>query len=189
MLLSTAGISVNCRTLKGRTPLHIAAEQKKNQDENVTLTKLLLEYGSEIEARDLKGHTPFHLSCLRGCIRTAACLIESKCDISAVNHRGWNALHLACKSSLSSLVHERIIDLIYLLIGESGQTKIVRMLCRIDCEKKVLFNALNSQRKMPYNVAKDVRTREAMSVSLRIRRQCKRPTLIESLGCGNGWRL
>lgn len=124
-MLLRRGASVGARTLKGETPLHVAAwktphnlgnrlfdymdhpaswnfcERGIMKTESGAITrheviiKLLLEYGAEVNALDGARRTPLHLAARRGNEETARILIRRGADIDAKDHKGITPLRYA----------------------------------------------------------------------------------------------
>ena len=89
-LLLEAGVDVEARDDRGRTPLHVAAAW---HPEGI---RSLLEAGADIDARDDRGRTPLHVAAAwnpEG-IRS---LLEAGAEIEARDRNGWTPLHVAAR--------------------------------------------------------------------------------------------
>lgn len=77
--------SPNISNLRGRTPLHIAAERG-----NIDAVNLLVQYGAKIDAKDRNGDTPLHRAVYRGNVNEEMIelLFEKGVDLDARNRFG-----------------------------------------------------------------------------------------------------
>ncbi|KAH8155387.1 uncharacterized protein LAJ45_00397 [Morchella importuna] len=124
-MLLRKGALVDARTLKGETPLHVAAWKTLHKlgnkpfdyldhpaswnfyERGITsveaggitrhevVVKLLLEYGADVDALDETSRTPLHLAATRGNEETARILMGSGADIDAKDGEGITPLRYA----------------------------------------------------------------------------------------------
>lgn len=124
-MLLRKGALVDARTLKGETPLHVAAWKTLHRlgnkpfdyldhpaswnfyERGITsveaggitrhevVVKLLLEYGADVDALDETSRTPLHLAATRGNEETARILMGSGADIDAKDGEGITPLRYA----------------------------------------------------------------------------------------------
>ena len=66
------GADVNARTTRGLTLLHVAVEEKKNDE----VVRVLLEHGANVDAEDDEGRTPFQIASARRGDKTMKLLLE-----------------------------------------------------------------------------------------------------------------
>lgn len=92
-LLINYGAIVNCRNIKGDTPLHIAARDFRSTAQKIT--SLLISAGANVNACGHNRYTPLHKAISLNNDSLGAILIENGADINAQNINGWTPLHLA----------------------------------------------------------------------------------------------
>jgi hypothetical protein len=90
MILQAKPNLVNCRGLRGFTPLHSAAD--KDQTEVV---ELLIEHGAEINARTDVGDTPLHWAAFDGRMNAAKLLLAKGAQVNPKDEDGNTPLHWA----------------------------------------------------------------------------------------------
>lgn len=142
-MLLRKGALVDARTLKGETPLHVAAWKTLHKlgnkpfdyldhpaswnfyERGITsveaggitrhevVVKLLLEYGADVDALDETSRTPLHLAATRGNEETARILMGSGADIDAKDGEGITPLRYAV--TIGILVLLRICGFIQLM--------------------------------------------------------------------------
>ncbi|KAL4642171.1 ankyrin repeat domain-containing protein 27-like isoform X1 [Arapaima gigas] len=153
--LQTSSLSVNCSTMDGFTPLHVAALHG-----HVTLVSLLICHGANINARNSQSATPLHLAsqnshtqvvtlllecnakvnkkdqygntplihaCLQGHLDTASVLLKSGALVNTSNQQGSTPLHEAVKGS-----HLALAELL-LRAGASVRLRNKRQRTPLDC--------------------------------------------------------
>eukprot|EP00440_Ansanella_granifera_P026166 gb/GFBE01028412.1/.p1 GENE.gb/GFBE01028412.1/~~gb/GFBE01028412.1/.p1 ORF type:complete len:536 (+),score=83.77 gb/GFBE01028412.1/:1-1608(+) len=95
------GADVHCRSLRGQTPLMLAASS--DQESSASIVKSLLEAGSDIEAKDEKGWTALMHACRNDKMETAQMLLEHGASVTAAAEDGKTALMLAAMGSRKNL--------------------------------------------------------------------------------------
>lgn len=65
------------------TPLHAAAASGQ-----ISVVRLLLEYGVEVDAVNIHGNTPLHIACLNGQDVVVSKLLEYSASPNSVNNKG-----------------------------------------------------------------------------------------------------
>jgi ankyrin repeat protein len=83
---------LDARTVRGRTPLHVAAAAG-----HAPAVNALLEAGAGTEARDGAGRTPLLLAVANGHTDSAAALLSKRADPDAADEDGMTALHAAAQ--------------------------------------------------------------------------------------------
>ena len=76
------GADVNCKTLKGETPLLLACS---SQSEHLNIVRLLLKKGAEINWEDEYGQTPLHRACNLGRVDLARLLLQTGAEVNATD--------------------------------------------------------------------------------------------------------
>ncbi|MBL8232140.1 MAG: ankyrin repeat domain-containing protein [Bryobacterales bacterium] len=99
-LLLERGAAVNGKTIEGRTPLHVAAQQPSLEEP----LKLLLAAGADPNAADIAGITPLHLAATVGSARLAALLIDAGAKVNVISANGSTPLIMAAVSGSSETV-------------------------------------------------------------------------------------
>lgn len=104
-LLNGAGVDVNQPSLDGKTPLHVAAENKNDlQGKNVYF---LLQMGADPSIKDSFGNTPLLCAALESCVEHARQLYDDKrTDINAANDHGNTALLIASERGAIGMVRD-----------------------------------------------------------------------------------
>ncbi|EQC31905.1 TKL protein kinase [Saprolegnia diclina VS20] len=90
MLLRGPNVSVDARTIKQQTPLHVAVAA--GQLANVVA---LADAGADCEATDANSYRPLHYAALKGHPGIAAFLLQREASTSARNKHGDTVLHVA----------------------------------------------------------------------------------------------
>ena len=91
-LLVDCGADVNVLNGDGQTPLHTAADGKKDCPK---LCFILLKHNAKIDAVDKDGNQPLHLAWKRGHTKTSHLLLSNGADVNALNEDGQTLLHTA----------------------------------------------------------------------------------------------
>lgn len=97
-------VTVDSKSLKGRTPLHIAAKAKRGDVQSMResargeIVRTLCEYGADSSARDRKGSTALHLASRSNSVSVVSSLISLGCNVAAVDNNGRSCLHVAGES-------------------------------------------------------------------------------------------
>lgn len=81
---------VNAKNDRGRTPLHVAAQNGQND-----MVKLLISKGAEVDARSGWKYTPLTLAAESAHRDVVLTLIDSGADLGAVTKEGFTPLHKA----------------------------------------------------------------------------------------------
>ena len=82
------GAQIEAKNFLGETPLHIAAEgdrQNQNNYENLGMVKCLVELGANINSRNTANETPFDIADKFGKFKTARYLLEKKNELELPN--------------------------------------------------------------------------------------------------------
>ena len=82
--------NVNCRTFKGKVPLHFSATHG-----DVSACEVLLFNGGDTYAQDVKGKTALMLAVMRGKADIVRILLQFGADPNLQDSRGRTALHMA----------------------------------------------------------------------------------------------
>ena len=86
------GMSVNVRDADRKTPLHLAAHNRKNE-----CIKVLINSGATVDALTRFQSTPLHYASFVGSIKCAQVLLEYSADIDAKESWGQSPLMIAVK--------------------------------------------------------------------------------------------
>jgi ankyrin repeat protein len=98
--------TVDSRSLKGRTPLHIAVRtrrggaESKRESARGEIVRTLCDYGADSSALDRKGNTALHLASRSNNVSLVSSLIGLGCNVGAVDNNGRNCLHVAGEAAL-----------------------------------------------------------------------------------------
>lgn len=90
---------INAKNENGLTGLHLSC--MKN---DIKVTQLLLNYGSNINSKDNDGITAFNRACIKGNYNLAKLLIQNGANVFLCNKNKQNCLHAACYSGNIELV-------------------------------------------------------------------------------------
>jgi hypothetical protein len=88
--LETEPNLVNCRGLRGFTPLHMAADRGQTE-----VAKVLIKHGAEINARTDAGETPLHWAAFDRRINAVTLLLAEGAEINPRDKDGSTPLHWA----------------------------------------------------------------------------------------------
>ncbi|OQS04996.1 serine/threonine-protein kinase ripk4 [Thraustotheca clavata] len=93
---------VNCRDMKGSTPMHKAASNGHYE-----VIELLLDAGASTKLKNNNGTTPLHCAAAQGHFEVAKLLLRFGAPIDAKANNGWTALHdAACDG------HTKVVELL-----------------------------------------------------------------------------
>ena len=84
---------VNLLDDEGLTPLH-----KSVMNNDVQLTRTLLENGSVVNIPDDMGESPLHKAVRSDNVQMMELLLEHEAQVNQTNHKGQSALHICCDS-------------------------------------------------------------------------------------------
>ncbi|POM68699.1 LOW QUALITY PROTEIN: Hypothetical protein PHPALM_15110 [Phytophthora palmivora] len=120
---SPKGVDVNSKSLKGRSPLHIAVRTRNpriphNGDDlyatesknRLAFVTYLHECKADLNLKDKHGSTPLLLTSRRGSVDVARFLLQIGCDSTATGENNWNPLHFAGIISIMMYDIRRPID-------------------------------------------------------------------------------
>ncbi|KAG7389333.1 hypothetical protein PHYPSEUDO_010668 [Phytophthora pseudosyringae] len=114
-------VDVNAKSLKGRSPLHVAVRSRKREllqykadtqptgaleskDRLSFVTFLHESTKADVDLKDEHGATPLLLACRRGDVGVARFLLRAGCDPTATGDNQWNPLHFAAIRGNPSMV-------------------------------------------------------------------------------------
>jgi ankyrin repeat protein len=131
-LLNKHEIDINCRDIKGCTPLHHAALEGKfknvkclvkngadvkavtNEGDsalylatavgNWKIVEYLAQNGADVNQMGHAGNSPLHLAAESGDIKAVKCLVKNGADVKAVTNEGDSALYLAALAGSAKAV-------------------------------------------------------------------------------------
>ncbi|CAG0891921.1 unnamed protein product [Cyprideis torosa] len=90
--LTKKSVDVNVRDTGGYTPLHYSVVK----DQNIDITRLLLENGADVNAATRSGGaTPLHRAVLKSQLQTVKLLMEHDADAKARNNDGLTPVDMA----------------------------------------------------------------------------------------------
>lgn len=141
-ILLRNGAKVNHASHAGYTPLHAVAASSCSSSKNKQLmVALLIRAGARLEAKTEKGLSPLLLASKHGHVGVVYELILSGCKLNSLDDKLWNALHFATFYKHFELVH---------------------LLAYADAEVQVLQHNRNSHGKLPSDLCRDSRFRDAL---------------------------
>lgn len=110
--------------LRGRTPLHWAAERGRVDELRLCLEKLKkLGKGFEVNSKDDYGATPLHLAAAKGWLDTVEALLLADADVVALDNSGSTPLHLAAANGRLNTVEALLqADADVVALDNSGST-------------------------------------------------------------------
>ncbi|XP_056149726.1 histone-lysine N-methyltransferase EHMT1a [Lampris incognitus] len=138
-LLSKASRYINCQDDGGWTPITWAIEYK-----HMELVHLLLARGADVNIRDKEENVCLHWAALAGCDDIAQALLDSRCDLHAVNIHGDSPLHVA--------VRENHLECVMLFLSRGADVSLRNREgeTALDCcsQSSKVWNALNTNKKL-----------------------------------------
>ena len=93
--------NINATNNRGKTALHLAAENKSTR---LALVKLLLENGANVHAQSDGGWTPLHNAADKGYVDVASLLLQWGAKVNATTSSGMTALHWSARNGHVELV-------------------------------------------------------------------------------------
>ncbi|GMF12801.1 unnamed protein product [Phytophthora lilii] len=152
-------VDIDARSLKGRSPLHVAARSKKRKmlcDENVSpsaeeceanrrklFVDYLIEHRANLDLKDSRGSTPLLLACQSDYVGVIKSLLDAGCDPTIVSDNKWNPLHLA------------VIQ---------GKPSMVLFLMSWDADSRLWINSIDQQGRKPIDITKNDCTRQMLMI-------------------------
>jgi hypothetical protein len=97
LLLKAPGISINAQASGGLTPLHLAAFQRRWQQQSAVM-RLLLQAGADVYVVSAAGQQALHCAVKTGSNEAVQQLLEAGAHNNEVHARGLNSLALAAVS-------------------------------------------------------------------------------------------
>ena len=131
------GADVHAEDKKGNTSLHLAANQRGN-NENVTA---LIELGANVDAQNKEGNTPLHLAASAvggdGYINTAKALLKNGANVNAQNKKGETPLTVVSENLFSINKAPQMVELL-LNHGADLEKEVYEKLSRLREVKKIV---------------------------------------------------
>eukprot|EP00968_Pinguiococcus_pyrenoidosus_P022409 scaffold3218_cov161-Pinguiococcus_pyrenoidosus.AAC.2 len=93
------GFGVDQKDSKGRTPLHVALQNKAE-----AAAECLLRLGASATIADNKGRTPMHYAAEKNCEEAVKWLIENSVGVNVADSQSRSPLHLAAGARLETMV-------------------------------------------------------------------------------------
>lgn len=100
------------------------------------------EHKTYLEKEDDLKCRAIHHACKKGSFEALVLLLKSGADVYRLDFRGWNAVHYA---------------------AYNGHAKLVNKLLKWEADTDALRNMESSQKKLPYNLAKDTPVKKAFN--------------------------
>ena len=113
-LLLKLGANVMAKNVHGQIPLHRVSQCQYFSEENVDVTRLLLQQGTDVNSRDKNQATPLHFASFRGHFEISLALLDHGADINARNADGQTPLHrvpMSIESRYSGYNCHRVAEL------------------------------------------------------------------------------
>lgn len=138
------GANANIRDNNGRTPLHVACENKV-----YNWHSSLVDKGVDLNAVDRKGQTALHLSAQVGDINTVRDLLFKGAAITVADNQGNTALHCVCfrgRWDIAMLILCREGAPALSTMNDDGKLPAHRIFCHDGAPLDLLFHAVKEFR-------------------------------------------
>ncbi|KAG2789281.1 hypothetical protein PC129_g841 [Phytophthora cactorum] len=141
-------VDVNARSLKGRSPLHVAVRSRKpnnngavESQDRLSFVTYLHDCKADLDLKDRHEATPLLLACRGGDVGLVRFLLRAGCDPTATGDNKWNPLHFAA-------IH--------------GNPSMVQFLLSWDADSRLWIDSLGIQGRKPVDVAKNDSIRQML---------------------------
>ncbi|KAK1931913.1 Tankyrase-2 [Phytophthora citrophthora] len=158
LLESSSQVDVNAKSLKGRSPLHIAVRSNKhkncqavNSQDRQSIVAYLHECKADLDLKDNHGETPLLLACRAGDVGVVKFLLAAGCDQIATGDNKWNPLHYAGIVAIILIGRTTYCDY---CLAIRGDTAIVRFLLSWDADSRLWIDSTGIQGRRPVDLAK-----------------------------------
>jgi hypothetical protein len=116
-LLLTEGANANAKDDRGRTPLHLIADENRNIGQK-EFAEFLIGHGADVNVKDNNGSTPLHYASQMRSLRksddqyeiimkklkVAEILIANGANLNAKNNRGKSPLAIAIENDYRAMI-------------------------------------------------------------------------------------
>eukprot|EP00644_Phytophthora_capsici_P010165 jgi/Phyca11/120390/e_gw1.41.144.1 len=142
-------VDINAKSLKGRSPLHVAVRANKRKhcqvvgsQDRQSIVVFLLKCRADLNLKDNHEETPLLLACRAGDVGVVKILLTAGCDQDTTGDNNWNPLHYA---------------------AIRGDPAIVRFLVSWDADSRLWSDSHGIQGRKPVDLSKNDSIRQMLT--------------------------